>query len=206
MSLESVTCAPGTCSCSMAAASCSMLVFTGEKTEETAMAVIRLPAISLCHLADLIRIERRDLAPVELVTPVTEVGVAPEHLGQIVGPVDHRWQRQGRRQSQSHRGGRFQPLALDDGIREVGRADHDAGDLGRRRSGRLQDVSQRGGDAGGHVGSCRRLDLADDRQPVHEHGIGIGAADVDPDAQTHADPFPSSRRLHSRASFVSARR
>ena len=68
--------------------------------------------------------------------------------------------------------------------------EHHTGDLVRRRPGGLQDVLQRGGDTAGDVDRGGCLDLADDRRAIHQHGVRVGSADVNPDSQTHArSPF-----------------
>ena len=52
---------------------------------------------------DLVLVEGRNLAAVELVTAVAEIAVAAEGVAQIARPIDHRRQRGGRRQTETDR-------------------------------------------------------------------------------------------------------
>jgi hypothetical protein len=137
----------------------------------------------------LLGIERRDLASVEFVPAVDEVGVAAERVRQIVRPIDEGGERRGSGESQPDRRRRLQPPPLDDGVGEVGGADHHPRDLAGRRAGGLQDVAQRGGDAARDVLRRRRLDLGDDLRAGHQHGVGVRPPDVDPDPQAHVSPY-----------------
>ena len=73
---------------------------------------------------DLGRIEARDGGAVEVDAPLSEVAVLAHHPAQVVGPVDHGRQTLRGRQAQANdRGGR-ETASLDDGIGEMGGADH----------------------------------------------------------------------------------
>jgi hypothetical protein len=76
----------------------------------------------------------------------------------------------------------LQSAPLDHGIGEVGRADHDARDLGRLRIRDAEDVIESGRDSAGHVFCGRGFDLGNDLIAAHKNGVGVGATDVDTDS------------------------
>ena len=79
--------------------------------------------------------------------------------------------------------------ALDDGVDEMRRADHDAVDRAPRDFGMAGQLGQRRHDAGGDIRRRRGLDRMHDVPVFEQHGIGVGAADID------ADPPSCSRAL-----------
>ena len=126
-------------------------------------------------------VERRNLAAVEFMAAVSEIGVAADRALKVVRPVDHRRQRGGRRQAEAHCGGRREVAPLHDRVGEVGRADHDDVDRLRLQTGRCEHGLERRDDARHHVRRRHGLDAGEDFRAVHDDCVGIGAADVDAD-------------------------
>src|SRR4051794_23735584 len=46
-------------------------------------------------------------------------------------------------------------------------------------------MPQRGRDPARDILGCRSFDLCDDRQIIHQHRVGVGSSDVNPNPQTH---------------------
>ena len=70
---------------------------------------------------------------------------------------------------------------LDHGVGEMGGADHDRGDSGRDR-GLRQQFGQGGAHAAQYVGGGGGFDRDQDVGAVNQHGIRVGATDIDADA------------------------
>src|SRR5207249_6183508 len=71
---------------------------------------------------------------------------------------------------------------LHHGIDEMRRADHHTVDRAARHLGMAAQEIEHGNDAAGHIFRRRRLDRMHDASVFEQHRIGIGAADIDPDA------------------------
>ena len=82
------------------------------------------------HVAHADLVERRDLAPVELIAAAQHVAMAADGGRQIVRPIGQRRQRPRRRKTEADRRHRNQTPPLDDGVGEVRGADHHRPDVG----------------------------------------------------------------------------
>ena len=110
--------------------------------------------------------------------PLSRGGYTAHQLAQVIGPIDHRRQADGRRQAQADASGRRQMPALDYGVGEMRRADHDAVDFRAINAGIFDHGPQRLGDAFRYVGGGRRFGRADDRGAIHQDSVGVRPADV----------------------------
>ncbi len=131
-------------------------------------------------LADRGAIEGHQLAPVIFVAARHHDRQRIDRVAQVVRPVHRRRQGAGRRQRDADRPDAFEPGALDHRVGEVRRADHHGVDP--RERDRRPEVADDGAHPRHHVGGGRRLDGAEDPGAVDQHGIRVGAADVDADA------------------------
>ena len=130
----------------------------------------------------LVRLDRGDPAPVELVAAVADAHVAAERVAQRSRPPDHRRQRLRRRQPEPDHPGRSQPPRLDDRVREVRRPDHHRLHARHGDTRGLDERADRRRDPAGHVRRRRRLRLGEHVAAVDEDGVGVRAADVDADS------------------------
>ncbi len=139
---------------------------------------------------ELVVVERGDDPSVELVAAVREVARAAHRRDELLGPVDERRQRGrgGKREPHGRRG--REPPGLDERVDEVRRADHHPVDVGRVERVLPVELRERADDAARHVLRGRGLDADDDAVAVHEHGVRVGAADVDADPH-RAATFPA---------------
>jgi hypothetical protein len=86
-----------------------------------------------------------------------------------------------RRQAKpDHRCGR-KSLGLNESIHEVRRTDHHRGSRAQVGTRHHAESVDRGGDPGCDVRSGRRLRGSQNGALVEDHGIGVGAPDIDPD-------------------------
>ena len=182
ISCESEIAASGSSCAITAAASCSASALTGEKTDEIATVRIPFAAKSAAARSQLVRLERGDPAPVELVAAVADAHVAAERVAQRVG--------------QSTIGGSASVAGSPSLITPVG-ASRCASTTAfvkcvvpiittctrdTATPDGLDERADRRRDPTGHVRRRRRLRLGEHIAAVDEDGVGVRAADVDADA------------------------
>ena len=181
MSLDSVTCAPGSARFKdLARLGFALRVDRAEHRGDRDRADTLGPDVG-GDAEEFGFVERRNLAAVELMAAVSEIGVIADRAPEIFGPVDHRRQRGGRRQAKTHGGGRREVAPLHHRVGEMGRADHDDVDRLRLQTGCREHGLERRDDARHHVRRRHGLDAGEDLRAVHDDRVGVGAADVDAD-------------------------
>ena len=107
--------------------------------------------------------------------------LAADRAGEIFRPVAERRQRGASGQPDAHRSDAREIAPLDDGVDEMGRADHDAVDRTARDIRMAGELRECGHDAGGNIRRGRGFDRVYDTSVFEQHGIGVGAADIDAD-------------------------
>ncbi len=140
-------------------------------------------------LAQFVAIERRDRAAVKFVAAMSEVEMAADRVAQIGRPIDHGRQSLRRRQAEPDRRGRRKIAPLHDGVGEMGRPKRHHVDRSSGDAGLLQRAGQGLADAGGHIGRGDRLDAGEDILALHDHGVGIRAADINADPDHLGPPL-----------------
>ena len=126
-------------------------------------------------------VQRDDGPPVALVAALDHEDRPPHDPGEPVGPVAERRQRSAGGQPDPHRGHPFEAGPGEDGVREVRRPDHHAGDVPDLRPATEHAVKRRH-HAGRDVLGGPGLDLGEHPPAAHEDRVGVGPADIDPDA------------------------
>ena len=129
------------------------------------------------------RIKGRDFAAIKLVTAVGQVVVAPDHFGQIIGPVHHWGETDGGRQAQANTGRWLQPSPFNHGVGKVGGADHHPIDLPDIQPRLVDQGAQRRGNAVADIGGGGGFCTGEHLRAIHNDSIRIGAADIN--ADTH---------------------
>ncbi len=120
--------------------------------------------------------------------------------GKIGRPVAERGQRGCGRQADANRCDPAQTPPLHHGVDKMGGPDHDRVEVAARNFGMLAEFGQCCDDPAGDVGGGRGLDRMHDVAAGDEHGVGIGAADIDPDPQ-HAGPANPHEATTNRRCF-----
>jgi hypothetical protein len=141
---------------------------------------------------DGIGVERGQVLAVELDPAVHDRGAHRHGLDQVRRPPEHGPDAVGGRPADPDHRHPPQVPALQDGVGRVGGAEHDMADPAGIGARRPEHGVDRRHDPGGDVGAAWHLGLGD--HPVggvHDHGVGVGASDVD--AET------AVRRWHRRA-------
>jgi hypothetical protein len=141
---------------------------------------------------DRVGVQRGQVLAVELDSAVHDRGPHGNRLDEVPRPAEHRPDAVGGGPADPDHRHPAQVPALQDGVGRVGGAEHDVADPLRLDSGRAEHGVDRGHDPGRDVGGARHLGLGD--HPVvgvHDHGVGVGAADVDTETAV--------RRWHRRA-------
>src|SRR5690606_24478138 len=129
---------------------------------------------------ELVRVERGDEPPVELVAAVAHVHDRPDGVDQLRRPRGRGRQRRGGGQGEPYHSGTGEPAAGDESGGEVGGAALDGGGAALVEAAVLQQGRQRGDDAAGDVGRGGGLDGGGHVHVVVEQdGVGVGAAHVD---------------------------
>ena len=148
--------------------------------------------------------------PSNSMPPSTIVSPTETASAQVARPPEHRPDAVGGRAADPEHCHPAQPAALQDGVRRVGRAEHDVGDpVAARPWAPAARSSMRGDDAAGHVRRAGHLGLGEHAVGgVHDHRVGVGAPDVDAEAAVRpwhrrAPPRAGSR---SRSRTTAARR
>lgn len=100
---------------------CLALIFAIDRAEDRADGdcANSLPRDVLADLAKLVRVDRGNLASVELVSAMGEIGMGADRFLKVERPIDHWRQGLGRRQPEPDRRSRGQIAPLHDGVREV---------------------------------------------------------------------------------------
>src|SRR5262245_39907639 len=106
--------------------------------------------------------------------------VRRERLHEIARPAAHRGYTIGLWQADAEPGHRIQVPALHEGVDELSRTDHDRGDAGPAAADVLQQLRNRRDHAASDVGRRDALRATYYLPTRHQDGIGVGAADVDP--------------------------
>ena len=145
--------------------------------------------------ADLVRVERDDLAAVQLDAAVDHRLAAGDDGLEVRGPGEERADRERRRGADAHDRHAVETLALQHGVGGVGGAQHDVADAAAIHVTRGEDRVHRVLDALGHVRAGGGLRLGQQAVvAVQDHGVRVGAAHVDADAEiqgaAHASASP----------------
>ncbi len=134
-----------------------------------------------CGRAHAGRVERHDRPAVIIVPAFEHENLAAHALGQILRPIAKWWQGSARRHADPDRRNLHQMPALHHRIDEMRCADHNRIHRQTRRgigAQRLQGVE----DAGSHIHRRGALDGENHLVAIEQHGVGIGAADVNSNA------------------------
>ncbi len=133
---------------------------------------------------DVRGIQRSDERAVEIEAARRLIDVLADRGAQILRPVDHGRQAAIGGQRQTHNRGLGEVAALDDGIGELGRADHDEAHLFGCQGRRLEHLAKRLHEAIHDVGRRRHFhDGAHVRRCSHHDGVDIGTSDIHPNAE-----------------------
>jgi len=141
---------------------------------------------------DGVGVERGQVLAVELDPAVHDRRPDGDRADQVRRPAEHGPDAVGGGPADPEHRHPPQVLALQDGVGGVGGAEHDVADPAGVGAGYAEHGADRRHDPAGDVGGAGHLGLGD--HPVggvHDHGVGVGAADVD--AET------AIRRWHRRA-------
>ena len=185
----------------ISAAASSCRAETGANTLVTATpSACRQPGRGTAHR---VGVERGQFPAVELDAAVHDRGADGDLGGEITRPVEDGPDAVGGRPADPDRRDPPQALALEHGVGRVRGPEHDVADPARLDGGRGQHRSDGGGDPAGDVRRGRHLGRDD--QPVrrvHDHRVGVGAADVDPQPPVNRGhrrvPLPARSRSRSR--------
>ena len=148
---------------------------------------------------DRVGVQRGQVPPVELDATVDDHRAGRDRGGEVRRPAEHG--------PDAVRGGPADPddrdpaqlPALQHGVRRVGGAQHDVGDPLRVRFRCAEHGVDRGRDPAGDVRRAGHLGLGDHPVgPVHDHGVGVGAADVDAEAAVRSAHRRAPPRARSR--------
>ena len=118
------------------------------------------------------------MAPVEFMTTVADVDVMAERYSQSLRPIDHRREFLGGRQTEPDHRRSHQVPCLHHCIGEVSCADHDGIDFTCLMP--AHHLAYGRNDPRCNVGRGWRLCLRHHAPPMHEHGVSIRAADINP--------------------------
>ena len=194
ISLDSVICAPGTASARISPALRSILaVDRAEYRGDRDRADARFRAMSLAILRKLVRVDRRDLPPVELMSAMREIASDRRSLraGRPANPPSAATPASRAARAAPRRfGARSRrcttalvkcvvpsiTTSIDFGSRPISRA--------RRSAPRLRPCD---------IGGSGRLEAEDDTIILHDRRIGIGPSYIDADPD-HAPPHPPAFR------------
>ena len=156
--------------------------FSGEKTE--AMPTASTPASRIFAAASFIAARSNGaIGRPSSSWPPRIMKVGPcTRPAQVGRPVDERRQGRRRRQADANRGDPGDMAALDDGVGEMRRADHHRVDPGRIDRTRRDETLQRRDDAVADLLGRGGLDRVQHALAVDQDGVGVGAADVDAEA------------------------
>ena len=141
---------------------------------------------------DGVGVQRGQVLAVELDPAVHDLGPDRDRLDEVPRPAEHGPDAVGGGPADPEHRHPPQVPALQDGVGRVGGAEHDVADPLRLDPWRAEHGVDRGDDPGRDVGRARHLGLGE--HPVggiHDHGVGVGAADV------HTET--AVRRWHRRA-------
>ena len=135
-------------------------------------------------VSNLFRVQGRNLPPVELVASVGHVAAAADGVLKRIRPIAEGGQEGGGGEAQTQHGGLGQPPLLQQGVGEVGRAQHHRRRL-RVTACIAHDGPDRRFDAGGYVGAGGDFGLGQKFFSLHDNGVGIGAANVYANSSQH---------------------
>ena len=160
---------------------------------------------------DGVGVQGRHVPAVELDAAFDDRRPDRDGVGEVTWPPEHRPDAEGGRAANPDHRHPPQVPALQHRVGRVGRAQHDVADPPRVCPWRVQDGVDRPGDPAGDVGRAGHLGLGDDPVGgIHDHRVGVGAADVDAEAvlrRGHGRAPPrAGNRIRSRTPAARPRR